>query len=197
MCSERRCETAAVGLSQQSDEAEGSLIREVPERVASSPDNDGTRRNYRTARARQARRECVTKVNQWLNPRKCGTGSNPVDMGWAAVRAEPIDGEATSATVLYAVGGGHGEGLRRTRGKAVGEELGAAPVDRHMVNMGTTPAPPVRPRSQRGSGQAHRRLMGPEWGGAAVVLRDRESRSHGEGRQRVRSSRTDMPGGRW
>jgi hypothetical protein len=33
-------------------------------------------------------------VNQWQNPRKCGTGSNLVDMGRAAVRAELSDGEA-------------------------------------------------------------------------------------------------------
>jgi hypothetical protein len=95
MCSEWWCKTATAELSQQSGEAEGSLTREVPGKVGSSPDNDGTRRNDRTARVRQARRECVTKVNQWLNPRKCGTGSNPVDMGRAAVRAEPRDGEAT------------------------------------------------------------------------------------------------------
>jgi hypothetical protein len=34
-------------------------------------------------------------VNQWLNPLKRGTGSNLVDAGRAAVRAEPIGGEAT------------------------------------------------------------------------------------------------------
>jgi len=164
--------------------------------VASGPDNDGTRRYYQTARVRLARRECVTQVNQWQNPRKCGTGSNLVDMGRAAVRAELSDGEATPPTAVHAGGGGHEEGLRRTRGEAAGEKLGAAPVDRHMVNMGTVPASPVRPRSRRGGGQARRQLMGPGRGGAAVVLRARESRAHGEGRQHVRGSRTGMPGGR-
>ena len=34
-------------------------------------------------------------MNQWLNPLKRGTGSNLVDVGRAAVRAEPTDSEAT------------------------------------------------------------------------------------------------------
>jgi hypothetical protein len=28
-------------------------------------------------------------VNQWLNPLKCGTSSNLVDLGWAAARVVP------------------------------------------------------------------------------------------------------------
>lgn len=43
--------------SQRPDEAGGSLIRETPVRVASSPDNDGTVRHCQTDRVRQARRE--------------------------------------------------------------------------------------------------------------------------------------------
>jgi hypothetical protein len=38
---------------------------------------------------------------------------------------------------------GHGEGLRRTRGEAVGEKLGTAPVNRHTLNMGTISVPPL------------------------------------------------------
>ncbi len=34
-------------------------------------------------------------MNQWLNPLKRGTGSNLVDAGRVAVRAEPTEGEAT------------------------------------------------------------------------------------------------------
>jgi len=44
-------------LSQQHDEAGGSLIRETPEKAGSSPDNDGTIRYRQTGRVRQARRE--------------------------------------------------------------------------------------------------------------------------------------------
>ena len=54
---EWRCKTATAALSQQDGEAGGSLIRETPGRVASSPDNDGTCQHYRMVRARQARRE--------------------------------------------------------------------------------------------------------------------------------------------
>ena len=42
--------------------------------------------------------------------------------------------------------GGHGEGLRRTHGDAAGEKLGASPVDRFAVNVGTVlvlPSPPL------------------------------------------------------
>jgi hypothetical protein len=38
---------------------------------------------------------------------------------------------------------GHGKSLRRTRGEAVGEKLGTAPVNRHTLNMGTISAPPL------------------------------------------------------
>lgn len=56
---ERRWKTFAVVLSQQHDEAGGSLNRETPVRVASSPDNAGTGQYYRMVRVRQARREGV------------------------------------------------------------------------------------------------------------------------------------------
>ena len=77
----------AVVLSQQDGEAEGSLILETQGRAGSSPDKDGTGRNYQTARVRQARRKGVTQVNQWLNPLKEATGSNLVDVGRAATHA--------------------------------------------------------------------------------------------------------------
>ncbi len=35
-------------------------------------------------------------MNQWLNPLKCGTSSNLVDMGWAAVRVNPSNEEDNS-----------------------------------------------------------------------------------------------------
>ena len=40
-------------------------------------------------------------MNQWLNPLKRGTGSNLVDMGRAAVRADLIDdGKATRTSFI-------------------------------------------------------------------------------------------------
>src|SRR4051794_3805214 len=71
-----------------------------------------------------------------------------------------------------------------------GEELGAHPVDRDMVNVGTVPVSPAR------GGQARCRLMAPERGGGSVVVRGRESRPHGEGTQQVSSVDVGMPGGR-
>ena len=41
-------------------------------------------------------------MNQWLNPLKSGTGSNLVDTGRAAVRAEPVVGEATPKPAVFA-----------------------------------------------------------------------------------------------
>jgi hypothetical protein len=97
------CETRPAGLSQQAGEAGGSLTLEVQGRAGSSLDNAGTVRNRQTVRVRQARREGVTRVNQWQNPLKYGTGSNLTDVGRAAVRANLIDGKATRRADTYAV----------------------------------------------------------------------------------------------
>lgn len=92
--------------------------------------------------------------------------------------------------------GGRIEGLRRRCGEAAGEKLGAAPVDRNTVNVGTAPKVPSLRAVQAGSGQAHRRLMPSGWDGVLVVVRARESPVHGEGGQQVRSRGADRPGGR-
>lgn len=168
-------------MSQHHGEAGGSLIQETLGRVASSPDNDRSCWYCQTVRAWLARWECVTQVNQWLNPRKRGTGSNLVDMGRAAVHAEPQCGEATSATDSNVGVEGHEECLRRTRGEAVGEELGAALIDRHAVKMGTVPVSTVRACNQQVGSQARRQLTGPGRGGVAVVLRAREAAHMGKG----------------
>ena len=184
------------GLSWQVGVAEGSPALEVQRRAGSSPDNDGTGRHHQTARVRQARRRGVTRVNQWLNPLKRGTGSNLVDVGRAAAGADRLMGMRESATASNVVAVGHGEGLRRTRVVAAGEELGADPADWHMVNAGTVPVPPVLVPIQGPGGQAHRQLRALERGGGPVVVRVRESRTHGEGAQRVRSNGVGMSGAR-
>jgi len=76
-----------------------------------------------------------------------------------------------------------------------GEKLGADPVERHMVNVGTVVGPPTW-RLVVVSGKARRLLMARRRGGGSVVVRGRESRSHGEGTQRVRKEGTGTPGGR-
>lgn len=135
-------------------------------------------------------------MNQWLNPLKRGTGSNLVDMGRVAARVEP-DGETTPILGYVGRVGGHTECLRRRCGEAAGEELDTNPIDGYVVNVGTVSELPNPPPDQGGGGQAHRQLMARGWDGASVVVRARESRAHGEGRQRVRNSGTAMPGGRW
>ena len=99
-------------------------------RVGSSPDKAGAGQYCQMVWARRTRREGVTRVNQWLNLRNRGSGSNLADVGRAAVRAERTNGEATSGTVIDAGPGGREESLRRTRGDAAGAELGTAPADR-------------------------------------------------------------------
>jgi hypothetical protein len=54
------------------------------------------------------------------------------------------------------------------------------------VNVGTIPAVPTPAAASGVGGKARRRPIGPGWGGGLVVVRDRESRSHGEGVQRDR-----------
>src|SRR5438034_5388979 len=58
-----------------------------------------------------------------------------------------------------------------------------------QVNAGTVSVLPSAVHPVRCEGWAHRRLIGPGRGGAAVVVRGRESRSHGEGRQRFREGK--------
>jgi hypothetical protein len=185
------------GLSQQPAEAEGSLTLEAQGRAESSPDNDGAGRHYQTTRARQARREGVATSEPVVEPPQAWNRLQ-IWWIWAGQQRAPTwtYEEGDSVAVLYADGGGHGEGLRRTRGEAAGEELGTAPVDRCMVNMGTIPRPPSSSRRMREEGKARRRPMAAGWGGAPVVVRGRESRPHGEGGQRVRSDGAGMPGGR-
>lgn len=135
-------------------------------------------------------------MNQWSNLRNRGTGSNLADVGRDAVHAEQTNGEATPGTVIDAGPGGREESLRRTRGDAAGAELGTDPADRHTVNMGTLSHLPYPVRCQLTGGQGHRRPMGAAGGGAAVVVRGRESRPHGQGRQQAGNDVRVMPGGR-
>src|SRR4029077_4162428 len=119
--------------------------------------------------------------NQRVKPLKRYTGSNLADMGRGAVPTHLV---VSDSVVRRSRGqGGHEECLRRTRGDAAGAKLGTDPDDRDMVNVGSAPAPFRRPTCQVGGGQVRRPPAGPGRGGAAVVLRGRESRPVGEGRQ--------------
>lgn len=81
--------------------------------------------------------------------------------------------------------------------RAAGAKLVTSPDNRSVVNVGTISMLPFPPAGQAGVGQAHRPLMTSGWGGVFVVVRARESRVHGEGRQQTGSGRTARAGGRW
>jgi hypothetical protein len=136
-------EISNCGPSQRAAEAGGSPVLEAQGVGESSPDNDGPGRYCQTARVRQARRAGAARANQWQNPLKRGSGSNLADVGRDAAHAGP-NGPATPWPVFRGWCGGHEEGLRRTHGEAAGEKLGAAPVDRSSVNVGTTWGCPPR-----------------------------------------------------
>ena len=70
------------------------------------------------------------------------------------------------------------------------------PSNGSTVNVGTISAVPSPASILLVGGKARRRLMLPRWGGGPVVVRGRESRSHGEGVQRVRSNQSSS-GARW
>ena len=72
-----------------------------------------------------------------------------------------------------------------------GHSWAPTPSNGSTVNVGTIPAVPSPASSLLVGGKARRRLMLPGWGGGPVVVRGRESRSHGEGVQRVRSNEAD------
>ena len=194
---ERRCKGSAVGLSQRPGEAGGSLTLEAQARAGAAPTT--ARRTGTTGRfsACSARRKGVTRVNQWLNPLKADAGSNLVDVGRIAAHAVCDGCGRGLRSRPNAVGG---EATRNVCGVLVamlqGEELGADPVDRDVVNVGTVPRPPVPPPAMSGDGQVRCRLMAAGRGGGSVVVRGRESRPHGEGTQRVCRAVARMPGGR-
>ena len=113
--------------------------------MASGPDNGGTCRDYRTARACLARSEGVARANQWLKLRKQRAGSNLVDTGRYAARGPFAFGRRVNSEAGFLFRwGGHAEGLRRRRGDAAGVELGASLTDRWRGERGNYPRPPGR-----------------------------------------------------
>jgi hypothetical protein len=81
--------------------------------------------------------------------------------------------------------GGRGDVLRGSHGDVAGVESGASSVERSSSEPGNRPWSARGSRGQRGTaGWAHRRPADLGWGGVVAVVRGRESRSHGEGRQR-------------
>ena len=169
---------------------------EVHGRVGSSPDNDGTHQYCQMVRAWLARQRGVTRVNQRVNPLKCGTGSNLVDVGRAAVRVVlNVRGRRLRSRSLMSVGRLSRKACGVLGGEAAAAKLGADPADRCMVNVGTVVVLPFPVSIRLVGGQVHRRLWMPGRGGGFVVVRAQESCVHGEGTQRVRRAVAGMPGG--
>ena len=77
-----------------------------------------------------------------------------------------------------------------------GHSWAPTPSKGWRVNVGTISAVPFPASSLLVGGKTRRRSMPPGWDGGPVVVRGRESRSHGEGVQRDRSIHADR-GGRW
>ena len=128
--------------------------------------------------------------------RKRGTGSNLVDRGRVAVHGYLVQ-MADSEAGLACRWGGHGEGLRRSRGDAAGAKLGAGLIDRLTVNTGTILRRSRRLGSTRNGGIDASFVEGAGWGGGPVVVGVGERPARGEGGQQVRGGKTGMPGVRW
>jgi hypothetical protein len=178
-------------------EAEGSRIPEARVRAGAALTKARWAGTTGRSSARSARRKGVTEVNQWLNPLKSDAGSNLVDVGRSAAHAVRDARGRGLRSRPNAVGG---EAARKACGVLVamlqGEELGADPVDRDVVNVGTVPVPPSPPPVAGGGGQARCRLTAPGRGGGSVVVRAGESPAHGEGTQRASRAVAGRPGGR-
>jgi hypothetical protein len=76
--------------------------------------------------------------------------------------------------------GGHGEGLRRSRGDAAGVEVGTSLLDRFGRERGNHPRSPQPASSQLTGGQARCRLRSVGWGGGLVVCAGRRRELAGE-----------------
>jgi hypothetical protein len=133
-------------------------------------------------------------VNQCQSSSSDRTDLNLVDMGRVAAHA-PDEG-ATPTSVMVAGWEATGKVCGVLVAMLQGQSWAPHPSTGCVVNVGTIPGPPSPLASQAGDGQVHRRLLALGWDGALVVVRVRESRSHGEGGQQVRSRIAGMSGGR-
>jgi hypothetical protein len=194
----QRWKGSAFGSSQRPNEAGGSRAREVPGEVGAAPTTTG--RSGTARRGGPGKRDGQVYVcrNQWLNPLKWNDGSNLVDMGRSAVHTRVTS--VVRVTLGSVLGLAGSEATVKVCGVTVarlqGKSWAPIPSNEHVVNVGTISGSPSPPTGQVDGGQTHRQLTSPGWGGVAVVVRDRESRSHGQGRQRVRGCGTGRSGGR-
>ncbi len=172
--------------SQLAGEAEDSPIRETPVRAGAVLTTTG--RPGTTRQAGSGKRDGkVYERNRRVKPRKRGTSSNLVDMGWDAARDRRDQLWMVNSVTVSASTGRRPVGMpaayhwRCCRGR-VGHLL-RQPV---CSERGNHPWPPYPPGHRPGEGQDRCRLTATRWGGGPVVVRARESRVHGEGVQQVK-----------
>jgi hypothetical protein len=185
---ERRGKGSAADLSQQAGEAEDSPILETQGRVGAVLTTTG--------RAGTARRpgsgkqgEKAYERNQRVRLRKRCAGSNLVDMGRSAVHDRLLTVDSDAGTDGPA---------RRPRGRAAAYSWrGCRGIAGRLPRPAVTGERGKRPRLPAACGQARRLLVAAGRGGAFVVVRGRESRPHGEGRQRAGRRGKGTAGGRW
>ena len=92
-------------LSQQHDEAGGSLSRGTPGRVGAAPTTPGRFGTARRAGFGKQDQKVERRVNQWVKPRKKSAGSKLVDMGRGAARDPRVGGCGSTPKPSEAVGG--------------------------------------------------------------------------------------------
>src|SRR2546429_643627 len=123
-------------------------------------------------------REGIAIANECLMPRDSKTALNLADAGRCSAGRASIGGPSASWSSIPCDWEDREEGLRRTRGDAVGVKLDPDPADRWAVNVGSVWAPPFPSRIRPDGGQVHRRLTTLRRGRALVVVRARESCVH-------------------
>jgi hypothetical protein len=137
-------------------------------------------------------------VNRRLNAsQENTTSSNLTDLGWVAARTYAVSagwgtlwlGDVADREATVKV---YGVAVARLQGHSRTPTLSTGP----KVNVGTILMAPPRQSSRLEGGKTRRRSMPAGWDGGPVVVRGRESRSHGEGVQHDRSRDADR-GGRW
>ncbi len=192
LCNRVGCKMPTSGLSQQAGEAGGSLSVEAHARVGAAPTTTG--------RAGTARRLGPGKRDGKVQEHE------PVVEPPQAMNQLQSGGYGLGSSACLTAAGDSDAGLRNGKeatrkacgvlvARLQGNSWVTAPVNRSTVNMGTVHESPFPPASQVGDGQVRRRLMTHGRSGGPVVVRGRESRSHGEGVQRVGSAVAGMPGG--
>ncbi len=132
--------------------------------------------------------------NQRLNAsQERPTSSNLADLGWVAARARKVRATSTPIEIVGAKAISKVCGVDMARPQE--QSWAPPPSNGHEVNVGTIASVPSPP-GHVGGGNARCRRMLARWDGGPVVVRGRESRSHGEGVQRDRRMEAER-GGRW